>query len=195
MTDTETLVLDATIEAVSQTGMRKTSMSDIAARAAVSRQTVYNLFGTKDDIFHAAIVHMGERWRAVARTRLKRAMHLSEKLDVLIEVFAIDAYKFSHASPASTDMFFEARLSAPKALDHFISENRKLYEEVFANSESESFSQHLSPRLLAEHFDIFCRACVRDAQSLHHLKELTAVQKKLILFAGQSRSEGANKQV
>ncbi|MEO0451649.1 MAG: TetR family transcriptional regulator, partial [Pseudomonadota bacterium] len=131
MTDTETQVLDATILAVSQLGMRKTSMSDIAMRADVSRQTVYNLFGTKDGIFHAAIVHMGEQWRKSARARLKTRDNLSEQLDVLIKVFAVDAYTFSHASSASTDMFFEARLSAPKAIEQFVAENRKLFREVF----------------------------------------------------------------
>ena len=181
MTNTETQILDATIATVSQLGMRKTSMSDIAARAAVSRQTVYNLFGTKDGIFHAAIVHMGERWRAKASARLEKAQNPSDQLDVLFSVFAIDAYKFSHVSSDSMDMFFEARISAPEALEQFIEENRKLYQHVFRQYETALSAKGISPTRLAEKMDISCRAFIRDARSLKHLKELVVVQKTLIL--------------
>ena len=183
MTDTETQVLEATIQAVSELGMRKTSMSDIALRADVSRQTVYNLFGTKDAIFHAAIEHMGEQWRQHARTRLATCATLSEQLDVLVKVFAIDAFKFSHSSAFSTDMFVEAYLSAPKAIEHFITENRKLYREVFEPYEAALSMRNSSAKILADHFDMVCRAYIRDARSLNHLRELTSTHVKLILAA------------
>jgi len=183
MTDTETQVLDATIQAVSELGMRKTSMSDIASRADVSRQTVYNLFGTKDAIFHAAIDHMGKQWRQHARKRLATCDTLSEKLDVLIKVFAIDAFKFSHSSAFSTDMFVEAYLSAPKAIEHFIAENRKLYREVFDPYDAVLSTKNGSAKILADHFDMVCRAYIRDARSLNHLRKLTTAHKELILAA------------
>ena len=181
MTDTETQVLNATIQAVSELGMRKTSMGEIASRADVSRQTIYNLFGTKDAIFHAAIEHMGEQWRLNARKRLAKCDSLSERLDVLLKVFAIDAYKFSHSSSFSTDMFVEAYLSAPKAIEYFIAENRKLYREVFEPYEDALSMRNSSARTLADHFDIVCRAYIRDARSLNHLRELTSTHKDLIL--------------
>ncbi len=185
MTDTETQVLNATIQAVSELGMRKTSMIEIASRADVSRQTVYNLFGTKDAIFHAAIEHMGEQWRLNARKRLAKCDTLSEQLDVLLKVFAIDAYKFSHSFSFSfsTDMFVEAYLSAPKAIENFISKNRKLYQEVFEAHDSALSEKKSSAKIMADHFDIVCRAYIRDARSLNHLCELTTAHKELILAA------------
>ena len=183
MTNTETLILDATVRAVSNYGMRKTSMSDIAVMADVSRQTVYNLFGKKERIFHAAIVHLGETWRAKARALLQKAEGLPDQLDVLLKVFAIDAYKFSHMSPASTDMFFEAHNSAPKALKQFTAENRKLYQDVFRPYEPALSARDISSRVLSERFDITLRACIRDAASLSDLKALLTVEKELILAA------------
>ena len=183
MTDTETQVLDATIQAVAELGMRKTSMSDIASRADVSRQTVYNLFGTKDAIFHAAIEHMGEQWRLQARKRLAKCDTLSEQMDVLIKVFAIDAFKFSHSTAFSTDMFVEAYLSAPKAIENFIAENRKLYREVFEPYEAVLLTKNSSAKILADHFDMVCRAYIRDARSLNHLRALTSTHKELVLAA------------
>ena len=183
MTDTEAQVLDATIRAVSDLGMRKTSMSDIASRADVSRQTVYNLFGTKDAIFHAAIEYMGEQWRQNARKRLVKCDTLSGQLDVLIKVFAIDAFKFSHSSSFSTDMFVEAYLSAPNAIEHFIAENRKLYREVFEPYDAVLSTKNSSAKILADHFDMVCRSYIRDARSLNHLRELTSTHKELILAA------------
>lgn len=183
MTNTEMQVLDATIQAVSELGMRKTSMSDIASRADVSRQTVYNLFGTKDAIFHAAIEHMGAQWRRTARRHLEKCNTLSEQLDVLIKVFAIDAFKFSHSSSFSTDMFVEAYLSAPKAIERFIVENRALYREVFQPYDEILSMNNSSAKILADHFDIVCRAYIRDARSLNHLRALASAHKDLILAA------------
>lgn len=183
MTDTETQVLNATIQAVSELGMCKTSMSDIASRADVSRQTVYNLFGTKDAIFHAAIEHMGEQWRLNARKRLAKCDTLSEQLDVLFKIFAIDAFKFSRSTPSASDMFVEAYLSAPKAIEQFVSENRKLYREVLEPHEAVLSTNSSSAKILADHFDMVCRAYIRDARSLNHLRELTSTHKELILAA------------
>ena len=186
MTNTEIQILDATIKAVSTFGMRKTSMSDIAALASVSRQTVYNLFGTKDRIYHSAIIHMGERWRSRARSRLNESQGLSEQLDVLFDVFAVQAYEFSHASPASTDMFVEAYNASPDAMAHFINENRRLFEDTLRPYAKSLSANGVSLNGLAAQIDLSCRAFIREAQSLGQLMTLVSVERALVLNASHN---------
>ena len=45
------------IEVFSNYGFRKTSMSDLAEAAGVSRQTLYNRFKSKEDILHWPKIH------------------------------------------------------------------------------------------------------------------------------------------
>jgi AcrR family transcriptional regulator len=48
-------LLDAGIEVATQFGLSKLSMSDVAARAGVSRPTLYKHFSSKDDLVAAAV--------------------------------------------------------------------------------------------------------------------------------------------
>ena len=181
MSETETQILNATISAVSQHGMRRTSMNDIAERAQVSRQTVYNLFGNKDEIYQAAIRHMGVLWQAKARKKLEKAANVSEQLDALLDVFAVDAFKFSRGKAEAEDMFVEAHRVAPEALNAFFNGARDLYAEVLYPYKEQLHKKGVSVGGLADQIETACRGYKRDAKSLKHLKELLATQKSLVL--------------
>ena len=181
MSDTEREVLNATIGAVSEYGMRRTSMSDIAERAGVSRQTLYNLFGNKDEIYHVAILHMAALWEEKARNRLANAQTLSEQLDVLFDVFSVDAYKFSRGKAEDEDMFVEAHLIAPEALREFFAVARNLYAECLKPHADILAAQGVDAEQLADQLEIACRGYKRSARSLRHLQQLLNVQKALVL--------------
>ena len=182
MNETELLILDATISAVSQYGMRRTSMNDIAERAGVSRQTVYNSFGNKDDIYREAILHMGNLWEAKARQKLERASNLSEQLDAIFEVFAMDAFKFSHSNKKDAeDMFEDAEIIAQDALKSFHAIARGLYEELFQPFTKTIQRKGMTAEILAEQVETACRSYKKEARSLNHLKDLLRVQKALLL--------------
>ena len=55
MTSTKNKIVDAAIATFIRYGARKTAMTDIADAAGVSRQTLYDQFGSKDDLVEAAI--------------------------------------------------------------------------------------------------------------------------------------------
>jgi AcrR family transcriptional regulator len=50
MTQTSTAILDATLEAVLETGVRRTTLTDVARRAGVSRMTVYRHYPDVDAV-------------------------------------------------------------------------------------------------------------------------------------------------
>jgi AcrR family transcriptional regulator len=50
-------ILDAATELFTQQGFEATSVDDIAARAGVSKQTVYSHFGSKEDLFAVSIAN------------------------------------------------------------------------------------------------------------------------------------------
>ena len=181
MTETEKQILDATIALVGVYGMRKTSVGDIAERSALSRQTVYNLFGNKDEIYRAAIEYMGEQWRAKARAGLEKANSLSAQLDVVFDVFAIDAFKYSRSKPDAHDMFAEAHVVAGDVMQKFFQGTRRIIAEVLHPYASKLKKNGLTVDQFADQIETACRGYKRDARSLKHLKELLATQKQLIL--------------
>ena len=52
---TRAAILDATQDAIDTVGVRRFRLEDIAAQAGVTRQTVANHFGTKDDLLRALL--------------------------------------------------------------------------------------------------------------------------------------------
>ena len=61
MTDTRTIIIEAATRTFAKHGARKTAMVDIAEAAGVSRQTLYALFGNKDDLVAATITHHAQQ--------------------------------------------------------------------------------------------------------------------------------------
>lgn len=57
-------IFTGAIECVERWGLQKTTLNDIATAAGVSRQTVYNYFGNKEEVLAAAFDDLGEKFRS-----------------------------------------------------------------------------------------------------------------------------------
>jgi len=57
---TQQLILDAALAEFAHHGFQKTTLKDIAARAGVSRPTVYSFFKNKDQIFRSVSIDIHE---------------------------------------------------------------------------------------------------------------------------------------
>jgi AcrR family transcriptional regulator len=55
MLRTRAAIVDATARCIEQSGVRKTTMSDVTAQAGVAKATLYNHFRTKDDLVAALV--------------------------------------------------------------------------------------------------------------------------------------------
>jgi AcrR family transcriptional regulator len=54
------MLLDAARELLGQRGWARVTMADVAARAGVSRQTLYNTFGSRDEVAQALVLREQE---------------------------------------------------------------------------------------------------------------------------------------
>jgi len=61
-------IIDAAYESFWRSGFTRTSVDDIAARAGVTKRTLYGHFRSKDDLLAAVLVH----YEALATARLQR---------------------------------------------------------------------------------------------------------------------------
>lgn len=61
-------------------GFAKTTMSDIATEAGVSRQTLYNAFSNKEDVLRAVVRHAGEESLATVKDEWAKVRTLDDKL-------------------------------------------------------------------------------------------------------------------
>ncbi|MGV1755946.1 TetR/AcrR family transcriptional regulator [Rhizobium sp. A22-96] len=90
-----TLILDAAVLAFREAGFAETSVEEIAMRAGLTRKTVYNLFGSKEEIALQLIARV-EAGDAVYRAQ----MEANEDVFVLLERVFLDSAGWCLANPS-----------------------------------------------------------------------------------------------
>lgn len=82
--DTRTRILDAAITAMSRSGLARLSLEDVAREAAVSRQTLYRYFGSRDALISATVLREEEAFIAAMVRASKRHTEFRPALEAAI---------------------------------------------------------------------------------------------------------------
>jgi TetR/AcrR family transcriptional regulator len=93
-TDLDRMILDTARTVFETYGVRRANIEDVAARAGVSRSTVYRRFPTKDDLFEKVVRREAEHFF----TTLDRATTGRTPQEAVIEAFALGV-RLVHDSP------------------------------------------------------------------------------------------------
>src|ERR1700758_4299473 len=106
-TDLERTILDTARMVFETYGVRRANIEDVAARAGVSRSTVYRRFPTKDDLFERVMRREGELFFAT----LDRATAGCDPRQAVIEAFTLgvrlvrDSPLFSRIVDSEPELF------------------------------------------------------------------------------------------
>ena len=146
---TRAAILDAVQEAVDTVGVRSFRLDDIAARAGVTRQTVANHFGTKDDLLRAFLHDRN----AGFTTFLFQLLQTSGDLESTLRIGVAFLIEFLTTRPS---------LQPPLRADFvaYVTTKATDYPDEQARMVAES---------LAEHTDADPRACLLAGQVLFRL--------------------------
>lgn len=104
MTSTKSKIVDAAIATFIRYGARKTAMTDIADAAGVSRQTLYDQFGSKDDLVEAAISRKADLVLARISERLGETDNLAESLDLYLTETVVRTFELLQTSEDVEDL-------------------------------------------------------------------------------------------
>ena len=79
-----TTLLDAARALLGERGWARVTMADVAARVGVSRQTLYNTFGSRDELAQALVLREQERMLAGVAGNLVMAADLRESISPML---------------------------------------------------------------------------------------------------------------
>lgn len=96
-------ILDAVIGVVTRYGMKRTTMSELAQQAGVSRQTLYDKYGDKDGIMAAAVRLMGKRLCADLQKAFAAERDLVAKIDDYYTIAVWPIFDVLQAMPDAAD--------------------------------------------------------------------------------------------
>lgn len=132
MRETEEAIIEAAIGAFIRFGPKKTTMTDIAEAANVSRQTVYALFGDKDGIIVASIRYVTDRSLDAARMRVEDAGSLSSKLDAYFAETVTKAFELLQTAGDAEDLISGHNKAGKAEIARSHERHRELVTEILA---------------------------------------------------------------
>ncbi len=104
MTDREKSIALAATRVYERYGVRRTTMSDIAKEAGVTRQTVYNVFPNTDAVLRGAIrLYVSTLWAKIV-AGWETCETLDQKLDILLQHFAMEPWEFIRGSEEAAEL-------------------------------------------------------------------------------------------
>ena len=104
MDQKEEKIVDAAIAVFSRYGVRRTTMNDIASEAGLVRQTLYNVFDSKDDVLRATVRLLADRAVAAIHSGCAGVSSLSDKLDIVFKTLVVEPYDLINATPHADEI-------------------------------------------------------------------------------------------
>ena len=146
LTETEEKILDAAIRTFLRFGARKTSMNDIAAAAGVSRQTLYDLFGGKNELIQASTRLITGKKLASVRAQLTDEMSLAEKLDTYFKDTIVESFEALKDAGDVNDLIAGYHEAENSAIVESHVRHTDLVEEILAPFAAQLSKHGLTPR-------------------------------------------------
>ncbi|MTI10303.1 TetR/AcrR family transcriptional regulator [Curvivirga aplysinae] len=104
MKKNEIEIIEAAIRVLSRYGVKRTTMNDIAEEAGVVRQTLYNLYKNKNDVLRGTTRYVMAQMLEEIQQNAYGSEKLSDQLDVVFNVYAIQSYEMVANLPDAKDI-------------------------------------------------------------------------------------------
>ena len=183
----------ATVEAASAVFLRygyaRTTMAELAAAAALSRPTLYELFPGKDDLFGAVIDRLSQQTLQRYRDTLPRRKTLRRKLHGFCRDWATHGVRLIELHPDAKDLF-DLRFPAVRQMyEDFV----QLLVEILRSEEP---SNGMTVEKIERNLVFSLRGLKDAARDVQHMESLVELQVDVFLATliptGASESQRAS---
>ncbi len=168
-------LIDAAIGVFVKYGARKTTMADIAAAAEVSRQTLYDLVGGKNEFIVASIQTITDRNLSRVYDRLDSAASLEDKLAVYFEETVVSSFKLLQTSGDPEDLISGHNEAGKEEITRSHQKHRKLIEDLLTPCKAEIIASGHQLKDVAEFLVISVMALKYQAANLKALHRMLEV--------------------
>lgn len=174
-------IIEAAIGVISRYGVKRTTMSDVAAEANIVRQTLYNLYANKEDLLRAMMRHIGEQSVASIRTETEEADGLEAKLDIFFLHFVIKPFEWLQSSPDAKDIIDGFNDAARDELAKSYENHRVVLQELLAPYKDRIERTGLKLPALADMIQTAAKGAKGTARDKRHLLNLLNSLKVMVL--------------
>lgn len=181
MTEREIQFAEAAIRVIERYGMKRTTMGDIAGEAGVSRQTLYTVYPSKEDVLRGVIRLLCSRTSATIETECAKQAGLEDKLDTMFEHMTLAPYRMIAAMPDAADFVIGFKDAATCELDRAYDGYTDTMRAILAPYEQKIAVAGLTVDRLAAYVVNSAKTFKKEARSEDELVELLDVLKRMVV--------------
>ena len=183
LSKTEKRIVEASILLFVRYGVKKTTMAEIAREAEVSRQTLYDSFGAKDDLIVASILYISSNNLAAVRKQLAACKSLGEQFDLYFAETAIKSFHLLESSHDAEDLVSGHNKAGKGAIEQSHLWHQALIAEMLAPYQASIARTDQSTDELAHFIVTVVMSLKYEARSREELDRLLHSLKISILMA------------
>lgn len=181
MDSRENKIAEAAVRIILRYGMARTTMSDVAQEAGVSRQTLYAIFSSKQDLLRATIRSLVNRTVSDIEADFANTVNLDERLDAVIGHIAVRSFELLRASPDADDIVSGFNTACKEELEDGTARYRILIEEMLAPFSAKIGSAGVSVPELADFIQKSTLTIKHEAKDMVHVHALAKTLKVMVL--------------
>ena len=157
MTETKEKIILGAKQAFERYGIKRTTMSDVAMEAGVSRQTLYAVFGSKEQVIAEAIGYSERNRISAVRSELPSCRSLSEQLDLYFQETVIEPSEHRQKMPGANDIWGNLEIFSHPAVIEVLETHQQLLSELFIPFTEQIGKSDQSPAQLAGYVLMVCK--------------------------------------
>ncbi|MDO8909365.1 MAG: TetR/AcrR family transcriptional regulator [Pseudohongiella sp.] len=177
----ETKIAEAAIRIILRYGMARMTMNDVAQEAGVSRQTLYAIFASKEDLLRATIRFLVNRTVADITADFARTTNLEERLDAVTQHIAVRSFELLRASPDADDIVSGFNSACKEELEDGTARYRELIEQMLLPFSSNIESYGMTVQEVADFIQKSTLTIKHEGKDIAHVKALANTLKAMVL--------------
>lgn len=181
MTEREIQFADAASRVLERYGMKRTTMGDIAKEAGVSRQTLYTIYPSKEDVLRGVIRLTCERTSETIEAECAKQEGVDAKLSEMFEHMTIAPYRMIAAMPDAADFVIGFKDAATCELDRAYDRYSETLRGILTPYETKIAAAGLTVDRLANYVVTSAKTFKKEARDEQELVEMLEVLKRMVV--------------
>lgn len=177
----EDKIAEAAIGIILRYGMARTTMNDVAQEAGISRQTLYAIFASKEELLRATIRFLANRTVRDIEADFERTADLGERLDAVIHHIAVRSFELLRASPDADDIVSGFNSACKEELEDGSARYRALIEQMLLPYDTNITAAGMSLPELADFIQKSTLTIKHEARDMAHVNALATTLKAMVL--------------
>ncbi len=162
-------ILETAMKAFAEQGVRAVRMDDIAQMLSISKRTLYEIYGDKEELLYQGVVHFDQEQKKSMSNFMQQA---GSVMDIIIEVYQRRVVRTGTVNP----QFYEDIQKYPKVTNYLNNEREHAYVNFVGllqrGADEGYFRKNIDYELVAQIFN----AINRHVMSQHLLKKYSTQQ-------------------